>query len=146
MMPAGALLLADWILIGGMLLVSGGARRFYVATQRQSLWVDVAFLGVFVGCAGWVCDMGFRGHIADFINLPGVTTCDLKDIFISIGAPACLVEAIENRKIEWRWRGWRTEWPETVRFMRDVGRFVAGEWGELRQTVASWRGGSSGPR
>ena len=143
-MPAGGLLISQWIEIGGLLLVSGGARRFYVATQRQSLWVDVAFLGVFVGCGGWMCDMGFRGHIADFINLPGLTTCDLKDIFISIGAPACLAEAIDNKRIEWRWRGWRTEAEDSVRFVRDLGQFAAREWRELRRELARWRGGSGG--
>ncbi len=136
-MPTGAVALTNWIGISGVFVVSAGAHRFYVTTQRHSLWADVAFLGVYVGSAGWMCDMGFRGHIADFINLPGLTTCDLKDIAIGIGAAACLAEVLDHPRLDWRWRGWRTEAKDTVRWGRELGRFAAGEW----RGVVRWVGG-----
>jgi lipoprotein signal peptidase len=103
--------------------------RYYVATQRQSLWADVAFLGLFAGTAGWIADIVLRGYIVDFIQLPGLVTADLKDIFLSVGVAALLAEALDNPAISLAWQGWRQEiWRlrrtgvSVVRFYHDAIR------------------------
>lgn len=74
-------------------------RRYYITNHRQSLWVDVAFLGIFSGYAIWICDMALRGYIVDFIRLPGLVTADLKDIFITIGVAAFFAEALDTPRL-----------------------------------------------
>lgn len=103
--------------------------RYYVATQRQSLWADVAFLGLFAGTAGWIADIVLRGYIVDFIQLPGLVTADLKDIFLSVGVAALLAEALDNPAISLVWQGWHQEirrlrrtGVSVVRFYRDAMR------------------------
>jgi lipoprotein signal peptidase len=62
-----------WLLWGLALLVPIILilfHRRYVTHWRRSLWVDVAFLGIFAGCVSWMLDISIRGYIVDFINLP----------------------------------------------------------------------------
>ncbi len=78
--------------------------RYYIQTRRESVWADVAFIGLFAGFLSWIVDMGWRGYILDFIQIPGVVTADLKDILMAIGLAALVVEAIDNPEISFRWR------------------------------------------
>ena len=70
--------------------------RYYVRFKRRSVWTDTAFIGLSAGLAGWLCDMGLRGHIVDYIHLPGVVTADLKDILLTLGVAAFFAEALQN--------------------------------------------------
>lgn len=109
------------------LVVSLLGHRYYVSTRRKSVWADVAFVGLCAGLASWACDMGLRGYILDYLQLPGVVTADGKDILLSIGTAALLAETLDNPKISFRWEGWRSEAREVVQLVKDVVRFYAQE-------------------
>jgi lipoprotein signal peptidase len=99
----------QWMLAVIVLFCSMLCHRYYTVTNRQSLWADVAFLGIFAGLASWICDMAFRGYIIDFIRLPGLVTFDLKDVLVTLAVGAILAEALDNPRVSWRWQGWRKE-------------------------------------
>lgn len=88
----------QWLAIISVLALSIVCHRYYSTHHRQSLWIDVAFLGVFTAYASWVWDMAFRGYVIDFVQLPGLVTADLKDILISISAAAVVAEVLENHQ------------------------------------------------
>jgi lipoprotein signal peptidase len=95
----------QWGLAIPVLLLVILCHRYYVRAHRRSLWIDVAFLGVFSTTAGWMCDMALRGYIVDFIGLPGLVTADFKDIYGTIGVAALLAETLDYPQLWWRWRG-----------------------------------------
>jgi len=100
------------------------SHRYYIATHRQSLWADVAFLGTFAAWASWRWDMAFRGYVVDFINLPGLVTADFKDILATLGAAAFFVESLDNPEISWRWHGWRKESGALIQLLKNLYRFL----------------------
>lgn len=69
--------------------------RRYVSVKRRSVWADAAFIALFAGLASWLCDMGLRSYILDYIHLPGVVTADLKDIYLTLGSASLVVEALD---------------------------------------------------
>lgn len=99
MQPFSVFNLIQWSLAILIPLFSILCRRYYIRNHRHSLWVDVAFLGIFSGYASWVCDMSLREYIVDFIRLPGLVTADLKDIFITVGVAAFFAEALDNPRL-----------------------------------------------
>jgi len=98
-----------FLLVISLILSSIFIHRYYLRTHRESFWVDLAFLGLFAGLLSWIIDMGWRGYILDFIQLPGVVAADLKDILMAIGLASFLVEAIDNPEITFHWKGFRNE-------------------------------------
>jgi lipoprotein signal peptidase len=92
----GAFIALLWLMVFVILISSLIVHRSYTTNHRKSLWADVAFLGLFAGCASWIFDMAFRGHIIDFINLPGLMSADFKDIYFHISIAAVFAEAIDN--------------------------------------------------
>jgi lipoprotein signal peptidase len=90
-------------------IISWFGYRYYVTHQRASLWADAAFLGLFAGLASWLIEMPLRGHIIDFICLPGVVSADLKDIYLTIGIAAVFVETLDNPGLSRSWEGWAQE-------------------------------------
>ena len=60
----------QWGLALLVLVASIFWHQIYITRWRESLWADVAFLGIFSGYASWIWDMAARGYILDFINLP----------------------------------------------------------------------------
>ena len=133
----GVFNLLQWGLAIPVLFFSILCRRYYITTQRQSFWVDLAFLGVFSGYASWVCDMTLRGHIVDFIQLPGLVTADLKDILITIGVAALFAEALDNPKLSWRWAGWQEESAGLIRLVKSLCSFGVQELHDTWQTGLS---------
>jgi len=121
------------IAVPSILLFSVFCHRYYVSTQRKSLWADVAFVGLFAGCMSWVCDMYFRGHIVDSIVLPGVLAADLKDLFVTIGAAAFCAEALDNPDVSLRPRGWRTDGQDLIQLAARVADFSIQEVRGLRR-------------
>lgn len=133
----GVFNLIQWVLAIPVLSFSILCHRYYIATHRKSLWADVALLGLFAGYASWVCDMSLRGHIVDFINLPGLVTADLKDILITIGVAAFFVEALDNHELSWRWTGWQKERDDLIRLVRTLCGFSVQELHAIWQAVMS---------
>ncbi len=111
--------------------------RYYIARQRNSLWADVAFLGLFAGLASWLIEMTLRGHIVDFLCLPNVVTADLKDIYLTIGIAAIFVETIDNPGLSRSWQGWREERANLGRLFKNVVTFswqdIQGGWQKIWQ-------------
>lgn len=71
-------------------------------------------------------DMATRGVVIDYIRVPGVVVVDLKDILLSFGIAAFLIEAIENPAISLRWKGWRAEYRDARELVTGFMRFAAG--------------------
>lgn len=88
----------QWALTIAVLALSAVYHRYYSTHQRQSLWADVAFLGVFAAYTSWMWDMAFRDYIIDFIQLPGLVTADLKDILVSLSAAAIIAELLDRHR------------------------------------------------
>jgi lipoprotein signal peptidase len=116
--------------------------RFYVTTRRRSLWADIAFLGLFSGYAGFLCDMNLRGYVLDYICLPHIVAADLKDIALTIGLAAFFAEIWDNPAISmrdaFRWEGWRKEWDSLARFIQEFGAFTIGELRTFLRSIR-WR-------
>ncbi|MCL7454838.1 MAG: signal peptidase II [Anaerolineae bacterium] len=114
--------------------------RYYVSTKRQSLWVDLTFVGVFAGYASWLIDIYVRGYIVDVIHIPGLVAADFKDLFLSLGI-CVVVEVLDNPGISRRWGGWRAEIESTRRLVADLAAFAAGElrtcWMAILKSVRS---------
>ncbi|MDK2931809.1 MAG: signal peptidase [Bacillota bacterium] len=91
--------------------------RYYAARKRRSLWLDVAFVTIVAGIGGALSDLALRGYILDCINLPGVVTADLKDIFLYVGAAALFAELVDNPGISLTWQGWRKDLERTCRLI-----------------------------
>ena len=133
----------DWVGIG--LLIAGliillscfvMGCLYYAARQRRSRWMDAAFVFITAGIGGALADLVFRRYILDFINLPGITTADLKDIFLTLGLASLFAELLENGMLSWRWLGWRRELDDTRRL---IGDFVAFLRKETRQIFRKGR-------
>ena len=118
-----SIILVQWGVAICVLICSILCLRYYTTTNRESLWADVAFVGIFVATASWICDMFSRGHIVDYINLPHLVTADLKDIVAAVGVAAFVVETIDNPNLSWRWMGWQKEKDDLIRFVKRFCRF-----------------------
>jgi len=129
--------LVQWGLAILVLFFSILCHRYYITTNRKSLWADVALLGLFAGYTSWICDMSFRGYIVDFINLPGLVTADFKDILITIGVAALFVEMLDNPTLSWHWAGWRKERDDLIRLITSLCSFCIQELHKARQAVMS---------
>lgn len=101
--------------------------RYYLHTQRESIWADLAFLGLFAGLLSWIFDMGWRGYILDFIQIPSIVIADLKDILIAVGLAAFFSEAIDNPEISWGWRGRRNKLRDLLRLCSNIIHFSINE-------------------
>lgn len=132
------------VLIVFFLLCSGFGYRYYNATHRQSVWADVAFLGLFAGLTSWDYDMVFRGRVVDFIQLPGVVTADLKDILLAVGVAAFFAEGFDNPEISWRWKGWRKEGEALVQSATSVVGYLKDELQGARRMLQRVFGKSAG--
>jgi lipoprotein signal peptidase len=120
-----------------LLIGSWFGYRYYIAHQRASLWADTAFLGLFAGLASWLIEMPLRGHIVDFICLPGVVSADLKDIYLTIGIAAIFVETLDNPGLSRKWQGWSQEKANLRQSLRHFLVFARQEvetgWQKLRR-------------
>jgi lipoprotein signal peptidase len=115
-----------------LLLGSIFFHRYHLHIQRESIWADLAFLGLFAGLLSWVFDMGLRGHIVDFIHLFGVVTADFKDIMIAIGIASFFVEAFDHPSISFQWKGPRNEVHD---FAHACSNFIHFSLNEIREMI-----------
>jgi hypothetical protein len=79
--------------------------------------------------------MSLRGHIVDFIHLPGLVTADLKDVFMTIGVAALFAEALDNPQISWRWLGIRKESDALIQMLEDLWSFSFQELDKIHRVV-----------
>lgn len=133
----GVLNVLQWLLAVSFPFGSILCHRYYTTTNRESLWADVVFLGLFAGYASWICDMAVRGYITDFINLPGLVTADLKDILVAFGAAAVFAEVLDNPELSWRWQGWRQEGEDLIQLTANLLSFSIQELRKGLQAAAS---------
>jgi lipoprotein signal peptidase len=127
--------LMQWGLVILVLICSIFCHRYYITTNRKSLWADIVIIGVFAGLSSWVCDMLFRGYIVDYIGLPGLVAADLKDIFIAIGIAAVFAETLDNPKLSWRWVGWQNERDDLIRLVKSFCSFSIQELHNVCQSI-----------
>jgi lipoprotein signal peptidase len=125
------------VLVG--LLLSGLVYRYYSVLYRRSLWVDLSFCTIFAGMASFLVDVTFRGFILDYISLPGLVTADLKDIYLSIGVAALIIEAIDSPHVSLKWKGWRKETDSLMNSLRNLAKFaredVQQAWNALKKNT-----------
>ena len=91
--------LLQWGLLVPILILTIFFRCYYINTYRSSVWVDIAFLGIFSAYVSWAIDMSFRGYVVDFILLPELISVDLKDIYLTIGVAAFFAEMLDNSQL-----------------------------------------------
>lgn len=106
-----------------VLLLAVVIYRYTTASNRRSLWVDLAFLGIFAGYGSWLVDMAWRRTVLDFLSIPELVAFDLKDVFLLVGGAAFVVEVIENSNLSWRWAGWRQEIAGVIQLVQKLYRF-----------------------
>ena len=127
--------LMQWGLAIAFLFCSILCYRYYITINRQSLWADIALLGVFAGFSSWVCDMLFRGYIIDYIGLPGLVTADFKDILVTIGCAAFFAEILDNPKLSWGWAGWQKERDDLIRLVKSFCGFSIQKLHKVYQSI-----------
>ena len=87
--------------------------------------------GTRVGCAIWPSEG------ISHIQLPGLVTADLKDVWVTIGVAALCAEALDNPKLSWRWGSWRNERDDLIQLLRDLYGFSIQELRRIREEVRS---------
>lgn len=106
--------------------------QLYTETKRNNLWVQIAFIGLSAGLGGAIVDLFLRGLVVDYLQLPGVVTADLKDIYASLGLSAFLVEGLATGSLL-KWVGWKQEAQQTAGFAKDLAAYYA------RDVKTFWR-------
>jgi signal peptidase II len=79
------------------LLVTIASYRYYRNVVRRSFMADMAFVFLVVSFISAFIEIGVRGFVVDFIQLPGHVTADIKDIYLGIGVACVLVETFDGR-------------------------------------------------
>jgi lipoprotein signal peptidase len=116
----------------GMLVGYG----YYTSCHRRSVWADAAYLGLSSGLLSALCDLVLRGYTLDFLQIPGIVTADLKDVFITLGIAAFFAEAYANPNVTLlRWQGWRSEIIAHRQLIADVFRYTRNETASLREAI-----------
>ena len=98
--------------------------RFYEVNYRRSFWSHMSFAFLFAAFASAIIDYLFRGHVVDYILLPGVYAFDLKDFYSQVGVATSAIEGFDNSHISKRWKGWRMEYRETKNLVERFARFT----------------------
>jgi signal peptidase II len=127
--PVPSFLAVAKVLLPAFAAVAVLGYRYYSHAYRRSPWAAVAFAGIFAALASWSCDMVLRGFIVDYLALPDLVVADLKDIYVTVGVAALLVEYLETSNAPFAWRGWREELTEAQRI---VGGLIAFARRDLR--------------
>lgn len=92
--------------------------RFYSINHRQSFWSETAVVCLMAGLSSAVAELALRGFTVDYFGLPGHFASDLKDILLFVFTGSFVVEALDNPRISFRWKGWGQE-------VRDVWSLVS---------------------
>lgn len=92
---------------------------FYVNQRRQTLWVDIAFVGIMASCTGHLLNDLFLPYTTDFIQVYSSPSANFADIYSYIGIIALIVEAILiHRNQKNVWKGLRA-WVEERKVLRN---------------------------
>jgi signal peptidase II len=78
------------------LLVTLSAYRYYRNVVRRSFLADMAFVFLVASFISAFFEIGVRGYVVDFIQLPGHVTADIKDIYLGLGSSCVLVETFDG--------------------------------------------------
>lgn len=115
----------------------------FYTSRRNSLWADLALLGIAAAYASWLCD-AWRGYTLDFIVVPGVVAADLKDLYALVGGASVVVEALRTSDTLTPDKGgWNSELTSLRTTMKELLDFGKGEvrtlWRALRRTLGHGR-------
>jgi signal peptidase II len=78
------------------LLITIASYRYYRNRVRTSVLADMAFVFLVVSFISAFFEIGVRGYVVDFLQLPGYVTADIKDIYLWIGVACVLIETFEG--------------------------------------------------
>lgn len=118
---------------------------YYNSRQPSSVWVDMTYLGLFAGLLSALCDLTLRGYTLDYLNIPGIVTADLKDLYLTLAIAAFFAEIYANPAITLRWRGWRKETQARRQLTADLIQYTRQECRRLWHRLAQQNKGKPPP-
>lgn len=119
---AGSAFVALRILI---LLAALPVYLYHVHRRRRRRWAAVAFAGIVAGTGGNLLDDVLLAYTTDYIQLVGLPSANLADVYAYTGVAALVVEmGLVWRRARPRWRGLRRHLADGIRTWIDVARFV----------------------
>jgi len=102
---AGWVLRALLILI---LLLAFPVYLFYTHTRRQSIWADIALVGLVASCLGHLMDDLFTAYTTDFIQVFNSPSANFADCYAYVAIGALGVEMIRVLRLgKPQWKGFR---------------------------------------
>lgn len=98
--------------------------RYFKSVHGNKFWMNLSFILLFSSILSWIIDMFTRGFILDYIGLPGIVACDVKDIYMYLGAVALILEVLDNQTKFKLWNGWDSEKEAIIKFSKGVFQIV----------------------
>ncbi len=112
--------------------------RYFKSIRGNKFWMNLSFTLLFSGILSWMIDMFMRGFILDYIGLPGIVACDLKDIFVYLGAVAMILEVLDNQSKFKLWNGWNSEKEAIKIFTTGVWRIITHDFLIIHKNIKNF--------
>ena len=112
--------------------------RYFKTIRGNKFWMSVSFIFILSGVLSWMVDLFIRGFILDYIGLPGIVACDLKDIYVYFGAVALILEVLDNQTKFKLWYGWNYEREATIKFLSGVWQIITHDFLIVHRYVKSF--------
>lgn len=113
------------VLLLFILLAAFPVYLFYTQTRRQSIWVDMAVVGLSASACGHLLDDVLVGYTTDFIQVFHLPSANLADIYSYFGLGALLVETVlVLRAGKPRWKGIRHLMVALVQVRKEFFEFL----------------------
>lgn len=126
--------LPDWaklvlqMLLAFIVLAAVPVYLFYTQTRRESIWVDIAFVGISAAGLGHLLDGFFVPYTTDFIQIFHSPGANFADLYSYLGLVALTVEMILSYRIKkTKWKGLRHFLAERARTRREFFAFLRKE-------------------
>jgi lipoprotein signal peptidase len=108
-----------------MVLVAFPVYIFYTHTRRQSIWADIAVVGIAASGWGHLMDDLFVPYTTDFIQVFHSPSANLADVYSYVGIGALAVETILVFRIRKpKWKGFRHLLAAAVRTRKEFLEFI----------------------
>ena len=98
---------------------------FYTHTRRQSVWADIAVVGIAASGCGHLMDDLFAPYTTDFIQVFHSPSANLADVYSYVGIGALAVEMLLVFRIRKpKWKGFRHLLAAAVRTRNEFLEFI----------------------